>query len=250
MKKLGMIQGREASPLERIITEAMLYNAAILSLHVDLDSTMLSEFFANADYIFQTQPYSGASQWANCPILGVGPGLYRAICKLCQLCRRAPLQPDDEKSIDGLAEELRIADVTIDLAIARQCVDDVNQRPTFPVKLFAIAANIMLCKLQNPEIQESHYLIQSKVRQALDIVQSISNSLTQFICWPLYIVGCALVRSDDMVFVRLTLQSIWEATCCGDLIRTVKALDTCWAAQGSDDSGLNMLLQRRSTLYR
>lgn len=253
MKKLGRAERWMSRPLEHVITEAMLFNCAILSLHVDLDSSMLEEFFANVDYVFQTQPYSDASPWANSPILGVGPGQYRAICKLCQLCRRTPLQADDQKAIVGLAEELRIAHVAVDLAIARQYVDDVKQRSSLlPTKLFAIAASIMLHKLQHPEVQESHDSIQSKVRQAIDIAQSMPAvySRSQFLCWPLYVVGCAIVSRDDMGFVRGALRTIWETAYCGDAIRIVRALEKSWAAQGSEDSGLNMLVQKRSALYR
>lgn len=45
-------------------------------------------------------------------------------------------------------------------------------------------------------------------------------------------------------------QTIWETVCCGDAIRTVRALEKSWAAQGSEDYGLDMLVQKRSALYR
>lgn len=51
----------KSPPFERMIAEALLHNTAIVSLHVDLDIKMLSEFFDNADCIFQSQLFSDAT---------------------------------------------------------------------------------------------------------------------------------------------------------------------------------------------
>ena len=254
MQKVGKAPGRKVPPFERMIAEALLYNTAIVSLHVDLDGNMLSEFFENADYICQSPPFSDATPWANSPVLGgIGPGLYRAICKLSQLCRRAPLRSEELDSVRAVEKELRAAEINIErvLALALKCKDSRGSNSLLSTKLYAAAANIMLYKLQHPEIQASNDRIQGKVSEAIGIIKSMSPpySPSQFICWPVYITGCAAVRPSDIVFIRQTLQILWDATCCGDIMRAARALEASWAAEGKTYSSLDMLLHKRSTLY-
>jgi hypothetical protein len=255
MKKVGMAPGRIASPFERVVTEGLLYNIATLSLHVDLDSTMLSDFFASTQAIFQSQTYSDATPWANFPILGVGPGLYCVICQLSQLCRRVPLSPEDQGSIAGLAEDLRTACIPIDAGLALHSRDTNLGNFLLSRKLYYLAASLMLYKLQQPSVHASDEWVQSQVRQAIDILQGMpaAYSSSQHLCWPLYVFGCAVERDEDVVFVRRTMQRMWEKLYCGDAIRCAKALEGSWVARGREGggySGLDMLLQKRSALYR
>jgi Fungal specific transcription factor domain len=251
MKKVGMAPGRVITPMERIVAESLLYSTALVSLHVDLDAKMLEDLFKTTGYVLVSEPFSDASRLANSPFLAVGPGLYRVICKISQLCRRAPLRSEDQSSVDALADELRSVIASMDRALALE-PDTATQRKILPSKLYAVAAHILLYKLQHPSVDASHAWIQGRVREAIGIIQSLPNpySPSQYICWPLYIVGCAVVRADDVVFVRDTLHSLWQVSCCGDLTRAARALEANWAAKDGEPSGLDMLLYRRSTLYQ
>ena len=246
-----MAPGRVVAPMERMVAESVLCSTALVSLHVDFDPKMLEDLFKTASYDLQSEPFSGFSTLANSPFLAVGPGLYRVICKISQLCRRAPLRPEDQTSVDVLAEELRSTIASMDRALTLE-PDAETQRKILPSKLYTVSANIMLYKLQHPSVHASHVWIQRQVREAIDIVQSLPNpfSPSQYLCWPMYIVGCAVVRDEDVVFVRGTLQSLWEGSYCGDLTRAARALETIWAAEDGEPSGLDMLLQRRSSLYQ
>jgi hypothetical protein len=253
MQKVGKGPGREILPIERMIAEGLLYNTAIVSLHVDLDANMLLEFFENADYIFQAQPFSDATNWANSPILGgIGPGLYRVICKLSQLCRRAPLPPEEQESVHTVEKELRTTEASIEQVLAIRSSDPKKRgNSLLSPKLYLVATNIMLYKLQYPEVQASHDWIQRKVTEGIGIIKSMSPpySPAQFICWPVYIIGCAVVRPSDIAFLRRTLRALWDATCCGDISRAMRALEVSWAAEEGTYYGLDMLLHKRTALY-
>ena len=251
MKRVGKAPGHVITPFERLVTECTVYNITTLSLFTDLDTDMVSAIFETADYIHRSKPDIGVPALLNSPILRVGPRLHHVICKISQLCRRSPLQPEDQGSLDALADELRIACVAVDEAIGLRPSDN-RKRALYPAKLFAIAANIMFYKLQHPEIQASCFWIQSKVQEALHTIQSIPGPYLpwQSICWPMYIVGCAVVRYSDMVFLRGRLQTFWDGSSCGDIARVAKALEANWAARGTEGAGLDVLLQKRSALYQ
>lgn len=251
MKKMGKDPGRVPTPFERMFTEALVYNTAIVSLHVDLDSNLLTNFFDTADFIFQSQPFSNASKLANSPVLGNGPGLFRVVSRISQLCRRTPLTPEDRNSTEALADDLHAASAALDEALDLQ-TEEATRRRLLGTKLFVPATNILLYKLQHPEVEAADDWIQNRVREAIDLIRLLPSpySPAQYICWPTYIVGCALVRYSDIVFVRQTLQSMWEVSWCGDIMRAARALESNWAARGSERSGLDMLLHKRTELFR
>jgi hypothetical protein len=253
---------KQVSPFERVMAESVLYHAAIVSFYVEFEDGVLSEFFDSLDYIYKSRPYRHASLWANSPVLGVGSKLYRIICTICQLCRRTPLRPRDQILTGALAEELRAAEIFEEQASSLQSNDTETFDCFNSSKLYVIAAKILLYKLQHPEIQESDHWIQSQVQDGMDILRVMPKvyECVQYICWPILVLGCALVDDSDIMLVRQKLKDMWDKSFCGDITRAALALEASWkvtrqtqletTAQVTTvvESGLSLLLHRRSTL--
>lgn len=238
------VPGQEVRPLDRILAEAVLYTTSIVSLYVDMDMRMVEDVFQTANSMLHPP---GSSSLANSPIMMAGPRLFLSVFKLSQLCRRVPLGPKEQREVDKVARELH--DATASLGdVASTDADDASRQKLLPPKLYALAADIMLSKLQQPEVSASDATIQIKVREAIQILHALPSPFapSQYLCWPIYVVGCAVVSRPDKVFVLRMLQTL---SVCGDLKRAARALQANWNATEGEPSGLDMLVQKRSALY-
>jgi hypothetical protein len=245
------------------MAESILYHSAILSFHVDFDPHVLSEFFDSVDYIYKSPSITSAASWTNSPILGVGSELYRVVCKICQLCRRTPLQPEDQILLKPLADELRRAEKFEEQSASRH-PDDATKLHCFnSSKLYVLAVRIILYKLHHPEVQATDDWVQSQVREGMHILKYLPRAYgcEQYLCWPVFVLGCGLVRDSDILLMRQTLKNIWESTYCGDDTRAAAALEASWEAsrqrklgaatnyQRTTASGLDMLLRNTAALH-
>jgi Fungal specific transcription factor domain len=226
----------------------VLYNTSIVSLYVDIDTQMVEDIFQAANCIIQSTPFPGSSNLANSPVMMAGPRLFLTIFKLSQLCRRAPLWPEDRSEVDEVARELHAAIISLE-DVLRPDADDTAREELLAPKLYALAASIMLYKLQNPAASASDPEVQVKVRKAMEILPAVPSPFapSQYLCWPIYIVGCAVVSWPDKVFILWMLQTL---SVCGDLKRAAIALQANWNAAEGEHSGLDMLLHKRSALYQ
>ena len=245
------------------MAESILYHSAILSFHVDFDPHVLSDFFDSVDYIYKSPSFTNAASWTNSPILGVGSELYHVVCKISQLCRRTPLQPEDQLLLGPLADELRRAEKFEEQSASRHA-DDVMKLHCFnSSKLYVLASRIIIHKLRYPQVQATDDWVQVQVREAMDILESLPKAYgcEQYLCWPIFVIGCALIRDSDILLMRQTLKDIWQSTFCGDDTRASAALEAGWEVlrqrklgAGSNDqlstsSGLDMLVHNTAALH-
>lgn len=214
------------------MAESMLYHAANLSFCYEFDSRMILKCLDSLDSIYKSQLPAGASSWANSPVLGVGSNLYRVIFKICQLCHRTPLQPEDQILAENLAEELRAAEDFEKHASSPETYDAIKSNCFKSSRLYAIAGRTLLYKIRHPELQAEHAWIQSQVREGIDILRSLPTPYksSQYLCWPIFVIGCGLIRDSDIIFVRQTLKDMWESFFCGENARAVLVLEASWKA--------------------
>ena len=220
------------SPFERVTAETILYQSSILSLYTDADRMFTPEFLIRLNHYFTSQPFPEASQWANSPLLGVKPTLYRLISQISRLSRRTPLNPDDHDLATKLADELHSCDVFSAAVVGGA---DVLETSCFgPSRLYLLAAKILLFKTMHPETNAVHPWIQIHVQEAMDIIHFTSGLVRydQYFCWPFLIIGCALVRADDVESLREKLDELWRVSHCGDAKRAAAVLENTWKKGG------------------
>ncbi|EXJ79377.1 hypothetical protein A1O3_08879 [Capronia epimyces CBS 606.96] len=234
------------TPLQRTSAESLLYQAAVtalLSSNIEWLSgqTVWQQVEMYLSQIWDPAKSAGPKKAAPAPapgvslLLGIDPALCRLVREISCLARRTPLQPADQSYAMAVRTEL-------DLMIVKSTGDAQSGKRSPPstagrsedekhfwdaTKFYVCAADVLLRKTMHPHLTAEHAHIQALVQQMLDILKQSNiqgHFWSQHYCWPFTILACALLKEDDMVYLDLRLEEIWENSHWGDVKRTLLVL--------------------------
>lgn len=209
-------QSTRTSPLQQICAATLLYHAATTAL-LSPDVTWLPE---DASWE-QVQHYIEPSYT---PLFAMPPSLCRLILQISRFARRTPLNYRDKLFATRLREQLNPY-LPLQSASEAVCGDHGPVHGTDEIRraaeLYALAADILLLKVTQPHITAGDSRVQGRVKQILNILQSDVHGLfwNQHYVWPFAIVGCAVQRETEMLFLLGRLEKLWERSHWGDIKR-------------------------------
>lgn len=233
-KRAGATSRRQISTFERSIAESVLYQSVVLSLYREMDDVVIGDLFDRLEEMYLCDPFPDAPSWANSPLLGLSPALYRRILEVFRLSRRVPLNETDHGVAFALMEGLSDPNLTWDYLLQSDENKDFERIKRISchgsTRLFLLAAQVMLFKVIYPDTPAQHPRIQNIVQQAISLLirhDSLSLRYDQYLILPLVVLRCAMIRDEDTTVVWTALERVWKNTLCGDAKRGLAVLDEC-----------------------
>lgn len=216
--------------LERCLAETLIYHSSILSLFEGADAVCLSdEILKELTGILSTKPIPEAPQWANSPLLGGFPTLFRLILDITKLRS----DPHKAQYAAPLAQRLDEVDQLIEARVLTAWDEKRKSNCCNEVRMFSTATKILLLKFMYPQCGMGDPLIEGVVQEGVQRIRvwSPDDRFDQFFCWPLLVIGCGLQAADDIELLRTKLDEIWDTTHCGDARRVRATLESVWAQE-------------------
>lgn len=206
------------TPIQQMCAAALLYHAATTAL-LSPDINGLPDDVSWE----QVQHYLGPSYPSR---FAMPLSLCRVILEISRLARRTPLSDQDEPIAIWLREQL---DPWLPLPSASEAFSGEHDRAdeiATAATLYALAADILLLKVTQPRLEAEDSRVQGRVKQILNVLQAEVQGLfwNQHYSWPFAIVGCAVQREREMLFLLGRLEKLWERSHWGDVKRTSELL--------------------------
>lgn len=168
-------------------------------------------------------------QWANSPLLGGRPALFRLIGEITGL----RLGGATREHILSLTRRLFDEDYLIRSRALMAWNQDARSACYRELRLFSTAAKILLFKSTNPDCAATDPSIQDLVCEGMEQLTcwSSADRFDQYFCWPLLIIGCAVTQYEHMGIIREKLSEMWCCSHCGDIKRVSTVLEHAWNGQ-------------------
>ena len=165
-------------------------------------------------------------QWANSPLLGGRPSLFRLIGEITAL----RLGDQTREHISLLKRRLFDEDHLTRTGVLTAWNENSKSTCYAELRLFSTAAKILLLKSINPDRLAAEPSIQELVCEGMDQLTSWSstNRFDQYFCWPILIIGCAVTQHEHIGIIRRKLTDMWRCSHCGDVWRVRTVLEHAW----------------------
>lgn len=177
-------------------------------------------------------------QWANSPLLGGRPSLFRIIFDISLLRHRSYTKRDIRLLTWRLSDEDKVIR-TRALTAWNQDSKDVCYRE---LQLYSTAAKILLLKFTHPDLPAHDPSVQSLVNEAINqlISWATTGRFDQYFCWPLFVIGCAVTQPEHVEIIRRKLVDIWSCSRCGDAWRVRTVLEHAWTRHREVLGGIDL----------
>ena len=196
-------------------------------------------------------------QWANSPLLGGRPSLFRIIGDVTRI-RHAE---QSKEYITLLTQQLSDQEYLIHHGSLATWDDDRKLACYRELRLFSTSARILLAKSIHPDLSATEASVQDLVCQGIEQLSSWPSTarFDQYFCWPLLVMGCAVTSPEHLSIIRQKLAEMWQCSRCGDAWRVKAVLESVWTRPrgtlsegdvgetlscGSSSSAFDLLLSR------
>lgn len=245
---MRMFDSRHFVSFHRVAAESILFHFSLLSLfHSDLDQLATNFPWQDLKIFLEYKPYPEAPSFDNSPILGNSHHLHRVAFEVVRLSRH-PLR-DTKDEIDTLRRQ------AISLEAASKpslwCDSNSSEPPTEPLsasgqqalQLWYIALDLYALRVSNPELGCSAPEIQGRIRDGITILSTYPTDehCSQYICWPITIIGSAVTIREDAVVAKQKLEEIWRYSYNGHVGHTIHFLERIWTRNGIQGLGIRMV---------
>ncbi|KAJ9618336.1 hypothetical protein H2204_013067 [Knufia peltigerae] len=212
---------------DRCLAESVIYHLSILPLFEGAQLTESVEGWQQLTQPLNKRAFPDLPQWANSPLLGGRPSLFRLIFDISRLRHGSHTKEDIRLLTWRLSDEDNLIR-TRALTAWNHDSKDVCYRE---LRLFSTAAKVLLLKLTQPDLSAQHSSIQSLVDEALGQLTSWTTAgrFDQYFCWPLLVIGCAVTQPEHIEVIQRKLVEIWRCSRCGDAWRVRTVLEHAWA---------------------
>lgn len=173
----------------------------------------------------------GDTEYSAAPLLGRHRNLFKLIYEVSCLCSQ-------DVSLKDRATKARIHDEDLEDMASKLGGDsghlfelDANERAyRNETMLYILAARILTFKLVHPACLIDHPRIRHLSHTALPLLRSckVSPLASDFLCWPILVLGYCVTREEDMHFLNEKLVELWQASFCGQIRRSAVALTEVW----------------------
>ena len=243
-----MFDSRHFVSFHRVAAESILFHLSLLSLfHSDLDQLATNFPWQDLKIFLEYKPYPEAPSFDNSPILGNSHHLHRLVFEVVRLSRH-PLR-DTRDEIDALRRQ------AISLQAASKpslwCDSDNSEPPTEPLSpsgqqalhLWYIALDLYALRVSHPGLGCSAQEILDRIRDGISILSTYPTDehCSQYICWPITVIGSVVKIRADAVVVKEKLEEIWRHSYNGHVAHTIHFLERIWTRNGIQGPEIRMV---------
>ncbi|KAH9222071.1 hypothetical protein DL95DRAFT_510184 [Leptodontidium sp. 2 PMI_412] len=218
-----------------LVVESIIFHVSTLLVSspsfakLDIDSNLWEWIEA----ILQEPAYEDLPAPASHPVLGTPRRLNRLVFEISKLSMRVPLPPSDMPELEKLGKDLTQWEIDEE-AIADDPESGLQRDPYCKVrKLYILCARILLLTIEAAgrasEVAVIKQQLQEHVAKSLEIIHDMENTSMEswnfLMRWPLRILSCIVESEEDRSVVRASLERIWSTSACGDVKRSLDAID-------------------------
>ena len=173
----------------------------------------------------------GDIEYSAAPLLGRHRNLFKVIYEVSCLCNQDITPEDGATRAHIHDEDLEEMFKELDGGSEHFSELDVSERAyRNETMLYILAARILTFKLINPACPIDHPRIQHLSHTALPLLRSckVSPLASDFLCWPILVLGYCVTLEEDMFLLNEKLVELWQASFCGQIRRSAVALTEVW----------------------
>lgn len=254
------LQLSQMSAFERTLLDSVLYHFATrLLLAEDIEPTCASfPTGVIAKYIeaLDSESDTDTAPAPVLPVIGkIPPALFLNIYQITWLSRQLPLNEHDHSlALQCLAELTSLQTTKPMLSHDDETGFDKLSNSELAAKLYAVATRIFIWKVIDPDnICSTSSWIEALLATGYALLNQYDGTVPygQFICWPIFILGCAAcpvtssemlqdghrgsgraVRAQTRQVIRELLRQIWKSTYSGHVQRVALGLEKIWQLPG------------------
>lgn len=182
--------------------------------------------------------------------LGPVPELYTLVYQITLLARKTPLgifeMAQAQAHFKRIIEIKALFDATSFLHFAGKGVANPFLAEDCTPRLYMLALEIMLTKIMKPETTAANLDIQNRVHEAYSLLSrrsfifahdtethgDMSYHLSEPLCWPLLVIGAAVLRTEHRDAFEKVLEDLWYISYNGFVRRVSAILKMVWSADG------------------
>ncbi|KAJ6007307.1 hypothetical protein N7540_011283 [Penicillium herquei] len=235
----------------RLVQESFIFHVAT-SLPFQqghLDQIEIEKAFQLAEEAVYSHFRPEDSFYANSPVLGFPPKLFRCIYLTYRLYKNSLSKRVDEtlcqsldRDLEGWSEHIaklacgssdRISRDTSSSVMLNSSKENDCQRSSYAFlgqKLYIFGCRILLHRMSLAEgmsTSNSKCLIEEAIRAVGDL-QPASDYFAEYYCWPLLTIGMHLERQVDRKMLMGQARAFWVATNSGTMRQLADILDLYW----------------------
>ena len=219
-------------PFHRLATESFAYQISTLSL-LNPEVRSLAPLFSwdSLGTTMCVKFLPGDTEYSAAPLLGRHRNLFKLIYEVTCLCSQDV--PLEDRATKAHIHDENLEEMSNELDGGSEYFSelDVNERAyRNETLLYIYTAQILTFKLLNHASAIDHSRIQYLSHKALSLLRfcKVSPLASDFLCWPILILGCCVSREEDMYFLNEKLVELWQASFCGQIRRSAVVLTEVW----------------------
>jgi hypothetical protein len=236
IRKAKKILPDPRKPFHRIAAEAFTYHLATYSLlYGDLDYIARQFTWADLEGYDEVMPCPEASKVANSPIIGSQFELFRMIFEITRLSRHTPLTGSNRAKAFQYKYQLDLIQLRLTQDLNFEDEGDEHETKEGAM-LYALATQLFLFKVMNPEVDTGNPTIRHISSQALLFVEKcrINVACNSYFCWPLIILACAVRTEEGKELIEKKMGECRRWTHSGQIHRTSNIIKAIWKHETSD----------------